>query len=129
MLAVYESNCATLRVLSIREQPEEYQRQVEVRIAQRAEVISIGLVDSDLTMTQTRQGNLTLLIAQGESIPGPVLQIGNTDSRLKFPLGPADFINAWCRADAPLCFGRGPHFAQDREIRRHRITRTKVLGG
>ena len=85
MLAVHESNCATLRVLSIREQPEEYQRQVEVRIAQRAEVISTGLIDSDLTMTQTRQGNLTLLIAQGESIPGPVLQIGNTDSRLNSP--------------------------------------------
>ena len=39
-----------------------------------------------LSMTQTRQGNLKLVAAQAESIPGPVLQIGNTDSRLKFSL-------------------------------------------
>lgn len=60
-----------------------------------------------LTMTQTRQGNLKLLAAQGESIPGPVLQIGNTDSRLKFALGPADFINAWCKEGPTHHFALG----------------------
>lgn len=49
-----------------------------------------------LGMTQTRQGNLKMLVAEGESIPGPILRIGNTNSRLKFPLGPTDFMNAWC---------------------------------
>lgn len=49
-----------------------------------------------LGMTQTRAGNLKLLVAQGESIPGPIMRIGNTNSRLKFPLGPADFMNRWC---------------------------------
>ena len=34
-----------------------------------------------LSMTQTRAGDLKLVAAQGESIAGPVLQIGNTDSR------------------------------------------------
>ena len=53
-----------------------------------------------VSLTQTRQGNLKLLAAQGESLPGQGLQIGNTDSRLKFALGPADFINAWC-AEGP----------------------------
>ena len=60
-----------------------------------------------LSMTQTRQGNLKLLAAQGESIPGPVLQIGNTDSRLKFSLGPADFINAWCHEGPTHHFALG----------------------
>lgn len=49
-----------------------------------------------LGMTQTRQGNLKMLVAQGESIPGPIMRIGNTNSRLKFSLGPADFMNRWC---------------------------------
>lgn len=60
-----------------------------------------------LTLTQTRQGNLKLMAAQGESIAGPGLQIGNTDSRLKFPLGPADFINAWCREGPTHHFALG----------------------
>lgn len=49
-----------------------------------------------LGMTQTADGSLKMLAAQGESIPGPILRIGNTNSRLKFPLGPAEFINRWC---------------------------------
>ncbi len=49
-----------------------------------------------LGLTQTVDGRLKLLAAQGESIPGPILRIGNTNSRLKFPLGPAEFVNRWC---------------------------------
>ncbi len=49
-----------------------------------------------LGLTQTRQGNLKMLLAEAQSIPGEILRIGNTNSRLKFPLGPADFTNAWC---------------------------------
>jgi L-arabinose isomerase len=50
-----------------------------------------------LGVTQTRAGNLKMLVAEGESIPGPILRIGNTNSRLKFSLGPADFMNRWCQ--------------------------------
>lgn len=50
--------------------------------------------------TQTRAGDLKFLAAEGESIPGPILQIGNTNSRLRFKLPPAEFIDAWC-AEAP----------------------------
>ena len=60
-----------------------------------------------LTVTQTRQGNLKLLAAQGESIAGPGLQIGNTDTRLKFGLGPADFINTWCKEGPTHHFALG----------------------
>lgn len=50
--------------------------------------------------TQTRQGNLKFLVAEGESLPGPILQIGNTNSRIRFGLPPAEFVDAWC-AEAP----------------------------
>lgn len=49
-----------------------------------------------LGMTQTAEGRLKLIAAEGESIPGATMQIGNTNSRLKFKLDPAAFINAWC---------------------------------
>jgi L-arabinose isomerase len=35
------------------------------------------------------------LVAEGESVPGPILEIGNTNSRYKFPLKVKDFINVW----------------------------------
>jgi L-arabinose isomerase len=49
-----------------------------------------------LGMTQTADGNLKMIAAEGECIPGPTFRIGNTNSRLKFELGPADFMNRWC---------------------------------
>jgi L-arabinose isomerase len=39
---------------------------------------------------------LKMMAAQGESLPGPTLSIGNTNSRLRFSLPPAAFMNAWC---------------------------------
>ena len=48
-----------------------------------------------LGMTQTAEGRLKMLAAEGESIPGPRLEIGNTNSRLKFGLDPAEFMNRW----------------------------------
>jgi L-arabinose isomerase len=49
-----------------------------------------------LGLTQTIDGEFKMLVAEGESIPGPILRIGNTNSRLKFPLGPREFMNRWC---------------------------------
>lgn len=53
-----------------------------------------------LGCTQTRAGNLKFLCAEGESLPGPIMQIGNTNSRIRFQLPPAAFVDAWC-AEAP----------------------------
>jgi L-arabinose isomerase len=50
--------------------------------------------------TQTADGRLKLIVAEGESIPGETLRIGNTNSRLRFSLGPADFLEGWC-AEGP----------------------------
>ena len=48
-----------------------------------------------LGLTQTADGRLKLMAAEGESLPGPRLEIGNTNSRLKFKLDPAEFMNRW----------------------------------
>ena len=46
--------------------------------------------------TQTAEGRLKLIVAEGESIEGETFRIGNTNSRLRFSLPPADFFEAWC---------------------------------
>lgn len=51
-----------------------------------------------LSVVQRGDGQLMLLVAEGESVPGPVLQIGNTNSRYKFSLGARDFLNTWSKA-------------------------------
>jgi L-arabinose isomerase len=38
---------------------------------------------------------LMLLSAQAESVPGPILEIGNTNSRYRFPIGARKFIEEW----------------------------------
>jgi ABC-type sugar transport system ATPase subunit len=45
--------------------------------------------------TQTAEGELKLL-GEGESIPGDTFRIGNTNSRLRFGLPPAEFFERWC---------------------------------
>jgi L-arabinose isomerase len=48
-----------------------------------------------LSVVATGDGKLKLLTAQGESVPGPILEIGNTNSRYRFSLGARKFMNEW----------------------------------
>jgi L-arabinose isomerase len=53
-----------------------------------------------LSVAQTLDGRLKLLTAQGQSVPGPILEIGNTNSRYRFPIGARSFVERW-NAEGP----------------------------
>ena len=48
-----------------------------------------------LSIVEDGKGGLLFLIAQGESVPGPILEIGNTNSRYKFSVGARKFVQQW----------------------------------
>lgn len=49
-----------------------------------------------LSVIDTPDGILKLLLAEGEAVPGPILEIGNTNSRYRFPLEIRKFMDTWC---------------------------------
>jgi L-arabinose isomerase len=53
-----------------------------------------------LSVVERAGGKLALLVAEGESVPGPILEIGNTNSRYRFPCGAREFVNRW-NAEGP----------------------------
>jgi L-arabinose isomerase len=53
-----------------------------------------------LSVVQTADGKLKLLIAEGVSETGPILEIGNSNGRYRFSLGARAFLNAW-NAEGP----------------------------
>ncbi len=50
-----------------------------------------------LSVVQHGDGSVSLQVAEGESVPGPVLQIGNTNSRYKFSISAKQFMNDWSK--------------------------------
>jgi len=50
-----------------------------------------------LSVVENGKGGLLFLVAQGESVAGPILEIGNTNSRYKFSIGARKFVQEWNR--------------------------------
>jgi L-arabinose isomerase len=49
-----------------------------------------------LSVVEGKDG-VFLLVAEGESVEGPILEIGNTNSRYRFPIGAKRFMNEWSK--------------------------------
>ena len=61
-----------------------------------------------LGVTQTGDGRLKFVAAQGESVPGPILQIGNTNTRVRFgDMAPDEFGQAWTETGSTHHFALG----------------------
>jgi L-arabinose isomerase len=83
-----------------------------------------------LGITQTADGRLKMLAAQGESLPGDTLEIGNTNSRLQFSLDPATFMNQWCEQGPThhVALGVGHQLGKLRKLARMMNLELAVIG-
>jgi hypothetical protein len=79
-------------------------RELEVVSESTADALANEPVGSDTEMSvkhgpvtlvsvvQSADGRIELLLAEGASVPGPILEIGNSNSRYRFPKGARDFV-------------------------------------
>lgn len=51
-----------------------------------------------LAVGQAANGSLQLIAAEGEVVSGPLMQIGNTTSRVDFDCDPGEWVDAWSAA-------------------------------
>jgi L-arabinose isomerase len=65
-------------------------------------------------ISQLRDGRWRFVVSEGEVVAGPLLQIGNTTSRVDFGRDPADWCDAWSATAAAHHWALGTgHKAQD----------------
>ncbi len=60
--------------------------------------VEMSVAHGDVTLfsvVETPDGKISFLIAEAESVPGPILEIGNTNSRYRFPIGAIQFVEKW----------------------------------
>jgi L-arabinose isomerase len=61
-----------------------------------------------LGVSQTVDGKFKFIAAQGESVPGPILQVGNTNTRVRFGnMAPDEFGQAWTETGSTHHFALG----------------------
>jgi len=61
--------------------------------------IQMSVKHGSVTLLSVVEGKdgIFLLVAEGESVTGPVLEIGNTNSRYRFSIGAKRFMNEWSK--------------------------------
>jgi L-arabinose isomerase len=57
-----------------------------------------------LSVIEGANGRPEFLVGEGETVPDPILQIRNTNSRYKFPIGARGFMEQW-NAHGPALLG------------------------
>lgn len=67
-------------------------------ISVEAKVISGDV--TTLGVTQTREGNLKMIVSEGVASDAPILMNGNTSTHIRFSLKPAEYMDRWF-AQAP----------------------------
>jgi hypothetical protein len=60
-----------------------------------------------LSVVQRGNGEVLLQVAEGESVEGPIMQIGNTNSRYRFSIGAKGFMNDWSKGAPALHWAIG----------------------
>jgi L-arabinose isomerase len=61
--------------------------------------IQMSVKHGQVTLLSVVEGKdgVFLLVAEGESVEGPILEIGNTNSRYRFPIRAKHFMNEWSK--------------------------------
>jgi L-arabinose isomerase len=65
----------------------------------RVKLVPLPVKHGPVTLLSVVEGKdgVFLLTAEGESVKGPVLEIGNTNSRYRFSIGAREFMNQWSK--------------------------------
>ncbi|MBU9736930.1 L-fucose/L-arabinose isomerase family protein [Diplocloster agilis] len=51
-----------------------------------------------LALSEDGEGSYRLIAAKGESVAGDILMLGDTNTRVRFPIPVREFMNRWCMA-------------------------------